>query len=191
MIHDVRRVWSNDVYLSFCQSDVDFWEKLQQEWEEMAKRDAESHPWLSDFDQLLSTSYDKVAVNLLRTGICWEISVATCFRILDFLDIKYVTVCHVPDSAWSSVRHVHIEILWAASMFSLCSSQGYQFEDDNPYLSHPDPLSEGVKRMEAGDIPGAVRFFESAVQKEPENQLVRLLTCGSICIFPILWSPSY
>ncbi|TRY95160.1 hypothetical protein DNTS_034676 [Danionella cerebrum] len=49
--------------------------------------------------------------------------------------------------------------------------EGYQFEEDNPYLSHEDPFAEGVKKMEAGDIPGAVRLFESAVQREPENQL--------------------
>lgn len=157
--------WSNGAYLSFCQSDVDFWEKLQQEWEEMAKRDAESHPWLSDFDQLLSTSYDKVAVKPAESRHLLKLFIFCAYNS----KITWQALCCCISCTWSICM-----MLWAACMFSWCLFQGYQFEEDNPYLSHPDPLSEGVKRMEAGDIPGAVRFFESAVQREPDNQLVSL-----------------
>ncbi|XP_014246728.1 peroxisomal targeting signal 1 receptor isoform X2 [Cimex lectularius] len=47
----------------------------------------------------------------------------------------------------------------------------YKFEEDNPMKEVADPLAEGRKKLEAGELPSAVLCFEAAVLKEPENPL--------------------
>ena len=55
----------------------------------------------------------------------------------------------------------------------LVSIQDYKFESENTLSEHPDPLTEGKKCLEAGDLPSAVLLFEAAAQKDSNNVEVR------------------
>jgi len=45
----------------------------------------------------------------------------------------------------------------------------YQFEVDNPFLTHPAPFEEGLRLMEGGNLSDAALAFEAEVQKNPKN----------------------
>jgi len=45
----------------------------------------------------------------------------------------------------------------------------YQFDENNPYMHHPNPFQEGLDLLEAGSLAEAVLAFEATVQKESEH----------------------
>lgn len=47
----------------------------------------------------------------------------------------------------------------------------YKFNSNNPYQDSVDPFTEGLKKLEDGDIPSAVLHFEAACQKDPSQAL--------------------
>lgn len=45
----------------------------------------------------------------------------------------------------------------------------YKFQAENGLKDLENCLEEGKKKLEEGDLPSAVLYFEAAVQQEPQN----------------------
>jgi len=45
----------------------------------------------------------------------------------------------------------------------------YEFETENPFLTHENPFEEGLQLADNGNLSDAVLAFEAAAQKNPEN----------------------
>lgn len=45
----------------------------------------------------------------------------------------------------------------------------YSYQENNPYLHEPDPYQEGLRLLKEGRLKEAIRAFEAATQKTPDN----------------------
>lgn len=58
---------------------------------------------------------------------------------------------------------------WLSEFESGELSHDYAFQEDNPLREVSNPLEEGLKRREEGDLPTAVLLFEAEVQARPDS----------------------
>ena len=62
-------------------------------------------------------------------------------------------------------------------MYFLFNLQDYKFDEGNTMLDQLDPFGDGLRKLQEGDIPNAVLFFEAAVRKRPDH--------AEVCFFYI------
>lgn len=112
------------------------------------------HPWLSDYDTYSADNYYKVEHKPCIMAISKTLS-------------SNIRTCRASANYQSRDPQLHVVFVTAT-----CVCQDYKFEEDNPLLDHPDPFTEGVQRLDSGDIPNAVLLFEAAVQKDQTHAQV-------------------